>query len=81
MYEIRIHGRGGQGAVMAGGILAAALVNEGKYVVAVPSFGFERRGAPVASFLRMDTREIRQMTNELFAQHKDYLPQFKHFTV
>ena len=37
MYEIRIHGRGGQGAVMAGGILAAALVNEGKYVVAVPS--------------------------------------------
>ena len=63
MYEIRIHGRGGQGAVMAGGILAAALVNEGKHVVAVPSFGFERRGAPVASFLRMDTREIRQMTN------------------
>ena len=63
MYEIRIHGRGGQGAVLAGGILAAALVTEGKYVVAVPSFGFERRGAPVASFLRMDTREIRQMTN------------------
>ena len=63
MYEIRIHGRGGQGAVLAGGILAAALVNEGKFVVAVPSFGFERRGAPVASFLRMDTCEIRQMTN------------------
>jgi pyruvate ferredoxin oxidoreductase gamma subunit/phenylglyoxylate dehydrogenase gamma subunit len=63
MYEIRIHGRGGQGAVLAGSILAAAMVNEGKYVVAVPSFGFERRGAPVASFLRMDTREIRQMTN------------------
>ena len=63
MYEIRIHGRGGQGAVMAGGILAAALVREGKYVVAVPSFGFERRGAPVASFLRTDEREIRQMTN------------------
>ncbi len=63
MYEIRIHGRGGQGAVLAGGILAAALVQEGKYVVAVPSFGFERRGAPVASFLRMDSREIRQMTN------------------
>jgi len=63
MVEIRIHGRGGQGAVLAGGILAAAMVNEGKFVVAVPSFGFERRGAPVASFLRMDTREIRQMTN------------------
>jgi len=63
MYEIRIHGRGGQGAVLAGSILAAAMVNEGNYVVAVPSFGFERRGAPVASFLRMDDREIRQMTN------------------
>jgi len=63
MHEIRIHGRGGQGAVMAGGILAAALVLEGKFVVAVPSFGFERRGAPVASFLRLDDREIRQMTN------------------
>jgi pyruvate ferredoxin oxidoreductase gamma subunit/phenylglyoxylate dehydrogenase gamma subunit len=63
MVEIRIHGRGGQGAVLAGSILAAALVEEGKYVVAVPSFGFERRGAPVASFLRMDTKEIRQMTN------------------
>ncbi len=63
MYEIRIHGRGGQGAVLAGGILATALVLEGRYVVAVPSFGFERRGAPVASFLRCDEREIRQMTN------------------
>jgi hypothetical protein len=37
MYEIRIHGRGGQGAVLAGGILATALVLEGKYVVAVKS--------------------------------------------
>src|SRR5450755_2050728 len=63
MYEIRIHGRGGQGAVLAGGILATALVLEGKFVVAVPSFGFERRGAPVASYLRFDEREIRQMTN------------------
>jgi len=63
VYEIRIHGRGGQGAVLAGGILASALVLEGKFVVAVPSFGFERRGAPVASFLRVDDREIRQMTN------------------
>jgi len=63
MYEIRIHGRGGQGAVLAGGILATALVLEGKFVVAVPSFGFERRGAPVASYLRFDERAIRQMTN------------------
>lgn len=63
MYEIRIHGRGGQGAVLAGSILASALVQEGKHVIAIPSFGFERRGAPVASYLRFDEREIRQMTN------------------
>jgi phenylglyoxylate dehydrogenase gamma subunit len=63
MHEIRIHGRGGQGAVLAGSILATAFVEEGRHVVAVPSFGFERRGAPVASFLRVSDRPIRQMTN------------------
>ncbi len=63
MHEIRIHGRGGQGAVLAGSILATAFAAEGRHVVAVPSFGFERRGAPVASFLRVDERPIRQMTN------------------
>jgi phenylglyoxylate dehydrogenase gamma subunit len=63
MYEIRLHGRGGQGTVLAATILATALVEEGKHVVAVPSFGFERRGAPVAAFLRADVREIRRMTN------------------
>lgn len=63
MHEIRIHGRGGQGAVLAGSILATAFVEEGMHVVAVPSFGFERRGAPVASFLRVDEKPIRQMTN------------------
>ena len=63
MIEIRLHGRGGQGAVLAGGILASALAREGRHVIAIPAFGFERRGAPVASFLRFDEREIRQMTN------------------
>lgn len=63
MHEIRFHGRGGQGAVLASKILAKALVEEGKYVKAIPSFGFERRGAPVAAFLRYDDREIRQLTN------------------
>ncbi len=63
MYEIRFHGRGGQGAVLASKILAKALAEEGKFVKAIPSFGFERRGAPVAAFLRYDEREIRQMTN------------------
>ena len=63
MYEVRFHGRGGQGSVMASGILAAAMVEEGKYAVSIPSFGFERRGAPVVSFLRASDREIRQLTN------------------
>lgn len=63
MYEVRFHGRGGQGSVLASGILAAALVEEGKYAVSIPSFGFERRGAPVVSFLRCSDREIRQLTN------------------
>ena len=63
MYEIRFHGRGGQGAVMAANMLARALVEEGRHVVAIPSFGFERRGAPVAAFLRFDAQPIRRMTN------------------
>ncbi|MBW2340530.1 MAG: 2-oxoacid:acceptor oxidoreductase family protein [Deltaproteobacteria bacterium] len=63
MHEIRIHGRGGQGAVLASRILAKALVEEGKSVKAIPSFGFERRGAPVAAFLRFDDKVIRQATN------------------
>lgn len=70
MYEIRFHGRGGQGAVLAAKVLAKALVQEGKFVKAVPSFGFERRGAPVASFLRFDEKEIRQTTN---IYHPDWI--------
>ena len=63
MYEVRFHGRGGQGAVTAAAMLAAALLEEGKYAVSIPSFGFERRGAPVVSFLRCSDRPIRQLTN------------------
>lgn len=59
MIEIRFHGRGGQGAVIASEILASALYNEGKHVQAFPTFGVERRGAPVAAFLRIDSRPIR----------------------
>lgn len=62
-HEVRIHGRGGQGAVLACSILAQALIEEGKHAVAIPSFGFERRGAPVAAFLRFDREPIRAMTN------------------
>lgn len=63
MFEMRFHGRGGQGAVMASKILAKALVEEGHVVKAIPSFGFERRGAPVSAFLRFDDSQIRQITN------------------
>jgi pyruvate ferredoxin oxidoreductase gamma subunit/phenylglyoxylate dehydrogenase gamma subunit len=63
MYEIRFHGRGGQGAVLASKILAKALSEDGKFVKAIPSFGFERRGAPVAAYLRFDDKVIRQNTN------------------
>lgn len=46
MIEIRIHGRGGQGAVIASEVLASAFFKEGKFVQAFPAFGVERRGPP-----------------------------------
>jgi phenylglyoxylate dehydrogenase gamma subunit len=66
MYEIRTHGRGGQGAVMGAEILAKALLKEGKYAVTIPAFGFERRGAPVVAYLKFDDKVIRQHTNVRF---------------
>ncbi len=58
MIEIRFHGRGGQGAVIGGKILATAIFSEGKFVQAFPAFGVERRGAPVAAFVRVDDKRI-----------------------
>jgi 2-oxoacid:acceptor oxidoreductase gamma subunit (pyruvate/2-ketoisovalerate family) len=58
MIEIRFHGRGGQGAVIGGKILATAIFSEGKFVQAFPTFGVERRGAPVAAFVRADDARI-----------------------
>lgn len=58
MIEIRIHGRGGQGSVIASKIMAVALFAEGKWVQSFPKFGVERRGAPVEAFLRLDTDKI-----------------------
>jgi 2-oxoacid:acceptor oxidoreductase gamma subunit (pyruvate/2-ketoisovalerate family) len=60
MIEIRTHGRGGQGAVIASEILADAFFHEGKYVQAFPAFGVERRGAPVMAFTRVSDGEIRE---------------------
>lgn len=58
MRELRIHGRGGQGAVIASKVLAAALFREGKSVQSFPAFGVERRGAPVTAFLRLSDGPI-----------------------
>jgi len=58
MYEVRFHGRGGQGAVTAARLLADAAFREGKDVQSFPIFGVERRGAPVAAFTRMDDKPI-----------------------
>jgi 2-oxoacid:acceptor oxidoreductase gamma subunit (pyruvate/2-ketoisovalerate family) len=62
MKEIRIHGRGGQGAMAGARMLATAFVYEGKWASSFPEFGFERRGAPVRAFVRIDDRPIREKT-------------------
>jgi len=58
MIEIRFHGRGGQGTVVASKVLADAMAREGSYVQAYPEFGVERRGAPVYAFIRVDDKPI-----------------------
>jgi 2-oxoacid:acceptor oxidoreductase gamma subunit (pyruvate/2-ketoisovalerate family)/2-oxoacid:acceptor oxidoreductase delta subunit (pyruvate/2-ketoisovalerate family) len=62
MYEVRFHGRGGQGAVMAAQALASAAFQEGGYATAFPFFGAERRGAPVLAFTRIDKKRIYRKT-------------------
>ena len=59
MFQIRIHGRGGQGVVTAAEMLSVAAFGEGHHAQAFPSFGSERTGAPVVSFCRIDDKEIR----------------------
>ena len=59
MFQIRIHGRGGQGVVTAAAVLSVAAFLEDKHAQAFPSFGSERMGAPVVSFCRIDAKEIR----------------------
>lgn len=58
MIEIRIHGRGGQGAVTSAELIAQAAIFEGKYAQAFPSFGPERRGAPVLAFIRVNNNPV-----------------------
>jgi pyruvate ferredoxin oxidoreductase gamma subunit len=59
MFEVRIHGRGGQGVVTAAELLSVAAFLEGKHAQAFPTFGSERMGAPVTSFCRIDEKPIR----------------------
>jgi pyruvate ferredoxin oxidoreductase gamma subunit len=59
MFQVRIHGRGGQGVVTAAELLSVAAFLEGRHAQAFPSFGSERTGAPVVAFCRMDDRPIR----------------------
>ncbi len=60
MIEIRLHGRGGQGAVTASRILATAAYEEGKYSQAIPMYGTERRGAPLVAYVRIDEKRVRE---------------------
>lgn len=60
MIEIRLHGRGGQGAVTASRIIATAAYEEGKYSQAIPMYGTERRGAPLTAFVRIDDVRVRE---------------------
>ncbi len=59
MFQIRIHGRGGQGVVTGAEMLSIAAFEQGRHAQAFPSFGSERTGAPVVAFCRIDEREIR----------------------
>lgn len=59
MIEVRFHGRGGQGAVTSAELVALAAIDGGKYAQSMPSFGPERRGAPVQAFMRVSDEPIR----------------------
>jgi len=59
MFQVRIHGRGGQGVVTAAELLSMAAFREGRHAQAFPSFGSERNGAPVVAFCRVDDKAIR----------------------
>jgi 2-oxoacid:acceptor oxidoreductase gamma subunit (pyruvate/2-ketoisovalerate family) len=69
MQELRVHGRGGQGAVVASKLLAEALFREGHCVQSFPAFGVERRGAPVTAFVRLADRPIRLRWDVTEADH------------
>jgi len=63
MLEVRWHGRGGMGSVTSAELFAAAVIDEGKFAQSFPSFGPERRGAPVTAYLRISDEFIRVRTD------------------
>ena len=69
MQEIRFHGRGGQGTVVATILLAKAFFSAGYYVQTFPVFGVERRGAPVEAYLRLDIEKILVRSNVYTPDH------------
>jgi 2-oxoacid:acceptor oxidoreductase gamma subunit (pyruvate/2-ketoisovalerate family) len=69
MDEIRFHGRGGQGTVVASILLAKAFFQTGYYVQTFPLFGVERRGAPVEAYLRLDKEKILIRSNIYTPDH------------
>jgi 2-oxoacid:acceptor oxidoreductase gamma subunit (pyruvate/2-ketoisovalerate family) len=69
MQEIRFHGRGGQGTVVASILLAKAFFTAGYYVQTFPVFGVERRGAPVEAYLRLDNEKILLRCNVYTPDH------------
>ncbi len=69
MQEIRFHGRGGQGTVVASVILAKAFFKAGYDVQTFPVFGVERRGAPVEAYLRLDHQKILIRSNLYTPDH------------
>jgi pyruvate ferredoxin oxidoreductase gamma subunit/2-oxoisovalerate ferredoxin oxidoreductase gamma subunit len=75
MLEIRFHGRGGQGTVVATILLAKAFFRDGYYVQSFPLFGVERRGAPVEAYLRLDREEVLIRTNVYTPDHVVVLDQ------
>ncbi|SMC18671.1 pyruvate ferredoxin oxidoreductase gamma subunit [Desulfacinum hydrothermale DSM 13146] len=69
MIEVRFHGRGGQGTVVASILMAKAFFQAGYYVQSFPLFGVERRGAPVEAYLRLDKTKILMRTNVYTPDH------------
>jgi pyruvate ferredoxin oxidoreductase gamma subunit/2-oxoisovalerate ferredoxin oxidoreductase gamma subunit len=69
MQEIRFHGRGGQGTVVASILLAKAFFSAGYYVQTFPVFGVERRGAPVEAYLRLAKKKILVRSNVYTPDH------------